>query len=309
MPDAAQGLSVTLTQMPATGAEDANLVAIRALIRKGADNGSDVVLLPEYALHAGSPQVMRDKKLTLASEPVRAVAELAREFRVAVVLGGVKLQEASGSFTNSALAFGEQGDLLARYDKAHLFHASVAGTNYAPVAEDIAGTRLALFELKGVRIGLTICFDIRFPELFRSLAREGAEIVFAPSSFTRVTGEAHWRPLLRARAIENQIFVIASATIGAPDLPDSDALATYGHALAIGPWGEILADLGTEPLASQTLHLPLGELEKVRTRLPLHACPRPFETARSHDPDTSSSAGRADNHSIGDKLDEGEARS
>ena len=278
MPDVAQGLSVTLTQMPATPDVDENLVAIRSLIREGADSGSDVVLLPEYALHAGSPQAMRNKRLTLDSAPVCAVADLAREHHVAVVLGGVKLQEPSGGFTNSALTFGEQGDLIARYDKAHLFHANVAGTRYAPVAEDIAGSRIALFELKGVRIGLTICFDVRFPELFRSLAREGAQVVLTPSSFTRVTGAAHWSTLLRARAIDNQIFVVASATIGAANLPDSDALATYGHALAVGPWGDVLADLGAAPLASRTLPLPLSEMDKVRARLPLHACMRPFET-------------------------------
>lgn len=278
MGEAGRALSVTLTQMRATGDLNANLGAIRTLVREGAESGSDLVLLPEYALHAGSPREMREKKLTLASDPIRAVAKLAREFGVVVVLGGVKLGEASGRFTNSALAFSDRGELLARYDKAHLFRATVAGAHYGPTEEDIAGDHLSLFDLKGVKIGMTICFDVRFPELFRHLAAEGADIVLVPSSFTRVTGRAHWSPLLRARAIDNQIFILASATVGAAEQPDSDALATYGHAMTVGPWGEILADLGDAALASRTLKIPLDQLEEVRTRLPLRLCPRPFET-------------------------------
>jgi predicted amidohydrolase len=211
---------------------------------------------------------MREASLTLSSEPIKQVAAIARDMRVAVVLGGVKLRD-NGRLFNSALVFDADGELVARYDKMHLFNATVAGTHYAASAEEASGDRLVLLEMNGVKLGVTICFDLRFPELFAHLCDAGAEILLIPSSFTRVTGRAHWSTLVRARAIDNGAFVVASATIG-DDYSDSDPRATFGHSIAVDPWGNILADLGAQRLASATLQLDMAERERVRSILPIH---------------------------------------
>jgi predicted amidohydrolase len=131
------------------------------------------------------------------------------------------------------------------------------------------GTEPVLLNLDGTLIGLTICYDLRFPELHRALAGAGAQILLVPSAFTQTTGEAHWETLLRARAIENGCFVIAPATIRSPLGTGHDGFETYGHAMIVSPWGDVLAELGVETPAVQVLELDLGEVDRARASLPV----------------------------------------
>jgi predicted amidohydrolase len=154
------------------------------------------------------------------------------------------------------------------YDKIHLFDARVGGQSFEASSVELAGGQPVILEIQGARIGLTICYDVRFPELYRQLALAGAEVFLVPAAFTRVTGAAHWEVLLRARAIENAAYVVASATIGSPT-EGVDAFPTYGHALAVDPWGEVLADLGEQPVSARVLDLDLDTVARTREKIPV----------------------------------------
>lgn len=261
-------LKVGLTQWHATEDIDANVAsAVRAIAECAAD-GAQLVVLPENGLMLGTNQSMREAAFAETGDPHLAkIAAAAAEHRVPVVVGGLKNRTDRGTF-NSALVYGPAGELAGRYDKIHLFDARVGGQTFEASSVEQAGSAPVLLELGDVKVGLTICYDVRFPELYRNLARAGAEVILVPAAFTRITGAAHWEILLRARAIESSAYVIASATVHG-DGTTKDAFETYGHALAVDPWGNVLADLGEVPFATTVLTLDLDEVAQVRERLPV----------------------------------------
>jgi len=270
-------LRVALTQWAAGGEVSENLATALALIEEAAAMSPDLVLLPENSLCLGTNEQMRGAALHVDSVEIAALREAARKAGAAVVLGGFKRRDDSGGVFNTAIVIGEDGEVAALYDKIHLFDATVGGRTFSASSVEQAGDCPLLVEIMGVRIGVTICYDVRFPELYRRLARAGAEVLLVPSAFVRTTGGAHWEVLLRARAIENSAFVVASATVGAAGGP---AFPTYGHALAVDPWGRVLADLGEAQRAWQVVELDLGEVERVRTALPALRSARPDVYAR-----------------------------
>ncbi|NUS16818.1 MAG: carbon-nitrogen hydrolase [Streptomyces sp.] len=260
-------LRVGLTQWHATRDPERNLGHALTAVTRSAADGADLVLLPENGLMLGSSSEMRDRAFTPDSPEVVRLREAARETRTVVVLGGMKHRR-SGRVTNSALVIGRDGAVLGAYDKIHLFDARIEGRSFEASGVEQPGSEPLLLEVNGVTVGITICYDVRFPELYRSLARAGAEVLLVPAAFTRATGRAHWDVLLRSRAIENGAFVVASATVHGGQ-PGGDAFETYGHAMAVAPWGEVVADLGEAPTAHRVVDLDLAEVAKARAALPV----------------------------------------
>jgi predicted amidohydrolase len=224
---------------------DANLAAVQAMTRKAAGGGAQFVLTPEYALMLdGSGRVMRERALDPeGGPPLRALQELARELGIWLLIGSLTVRTEEERMANRSYLIAADGALIATYDKIHMFDVTLPDGRV--IRESSAyrpGDRAVIAQTPWGKIGLTVCYDLRFPVLFRTLAQAGALFVTVPSSFQRQTGRHHWHPLLRARAIENECFVLAPAMCG--DHPGNRQ--TYGHSLIVDPWGEILAEAGEE---------------------------------------------------------------
>ena len=260
-------LRIAVTQTPSSSDVPANLECMLSIFQAAASSGAELVVFPENALFAGSQGAMHERAFTLESPEIIALQAAAARLETPLILGGVKLRS-GGEVFNRALVFDAEGHLPGWYDKVHAFAAHVAGESYDAGAFEQPGDRPVIIEVNGVRLGLTICFDLRFPELYRALALAGADVLLVPSAFTRATGRVHWETLLRARAIENGAYVLASATIGDPDLADADSRATYGHALAVDPWGAVLSDLGETPSGWETVVVDPEAVTIARQRMP-----------------------------------------
>lgn len=259
-------LKVGLTQWHATTDVEANLAVAVSLIEQAADDGATLVVLPENGLMLGTNVQMRESAFTEDGPAVRSIGEVAARRGIVVVIGGMKNRTADG-VVNSAIVVDSDGTVAGRYDKLHLFDANIAGQSFEASSVEKPGSGLALLDIDGVRIGLTICYDVRFPEMFRALAVAGAEVLLVPAAFVQSTGAAHWHTLLRARAIENLAYVIAPATVRSQTPDYTDAFPTYGHALAVSPWGEVLADLEESAAAVQVVTLDLDAVEASRAKL------------------------------------------
>jgi predicted amidohydrolase len=199
---------------------------------------------------------------------------LAEELGIWLLVGSLAIKVSEGKTANRSYLIGPNGRIAARYDKIHLFDVNLpSGETYRESNTVAPGEEAVVASLPWGRVGLSVCYDLRFPQLYRALAKNGAEILTVPSAFTETTGKAHWHVLLRARAIENGCFVIAPAQGGT----HANGRKTYGHSLIVGPWGDILAEAGTEPCVISA-ELDLGEIADVRARLPSLHHDRPFST-------------------------------
>ncbi|MGK5112341.1 MULTISPECIES: carbon-nitrogen hydrolase family protein [unclassified Geodermatophilus] len=263
-----------VTQWHATTDVAANLAVALDLVGRAAADGARLVVLPENGLMLGTNAQMRARLLREDGPEIRALGEAAAAHGVTVVLGGMKNATADGVF-NSAIAIGPDGLVAGRYDKIHLFDARVGGQSFEASSVEQAGSEPVLLDVDGTTVGLTICYDVRFPELSRALATAGAEVLLVPAAFTHPTGRAHWHTLLRARAIENGCYVVAPATVRSPEGPGHDAFETYGHALVVSPWGEVLLDLEERTPAVAVVELDLTTVREVRTALPVLAGTKP----------------------------------
>ncbi|MFF4834876.1 nitrilase-related carbon-nitrogen hydrolase [Streptomyces sp. NPDC001315] len=261
-------LRVGLTQWHATRDRAANTATAVRMVRECAAAGAQLVLLPENGLMLGTNSEMREAALTVDSPEITSLRQAAKEAGTVVVLGGFK-RRGPTDIRNTALVIDAHGEIAGGYDKIHLFDARVGGQSFEASGVETAGDHPSLLRVGGTTVGLTICYDVRFPELYRALALSGAEVLLVPAAFTQRTGEAHWEVLLRARAIENAAYVVASATIQGQGDDTDDAFPTYGHALAVGPWGEVLADLGEQAAAWQVVDLDLSQVAARRTALPV----------------------------------------
>jgi predicted amidohydrolase len=273
MPHMADGnptrrLRVTLTQWHATRDVAANLRKALDLIGAAAADKPHLILLPENGLMIGSNDEMRAAALAIDSPEIEALRRGASEAAATVVLGGFKRRDIGGAVHNTALVIGPRGEIAGSYDKIHLFDATIGGQKFQASRVEVAGTEPVIAIVNNVKAAVTICYDVRFPELYRALAIAGAEVFLVPAAFTFKTGEAHWEVLLRARAIENTAYVLGSATIRGPK-GAGDAFETWGHALAVDPWGRVLADLGTADFAFKTVELDMDLLDEVRSNLPV----------------------------------------
>ncbi len=224
----------------------ANIAAASALARHAVDKGADLVLMPENVamMTWGRAAVLDSAKSENEHPALKAFADLARELKVWVHAGSLSVSLPNGKAANRNYVLAPDGKIAAQYDKIHMFDVDLGnGERYAESATFHPGNAAALVDLPWGKLGLTICYDLRFPQLYRNLAQAGADFISVPSAFTQVTGEAHWHVLLRARAIENGCFIFAPAQTGT----HAGGRKTFGHALIINPWGEVLEDAGAEP--------------------------------------------------------------
>ncbi len=253
---------------------DANLATLAAMTREAAAGGAKFIFSAEYALMMdGSGRSMREKALKEDGEPaLSALAALSRELGIWQLVGSLTLMSDDGRMFNRSLLISAEGRVVASYDKIHMFDATLpSGTVIKESSAYRPGERAVVAETPWGGLGMTVCYDLRFPQLYRALAQRGAAMLAIPSSFQRETGKAHWHVLARARAIENASFVIAPALCG--DHPGKRM--TYGHSLVIDPWGEVLADGGDAPGVVYA-DLDLAQVEKVRGMLPSLTHDRPF---------------------------------
>lgn len=267
-------LRVGLMQLQPTRDVQANLQDVLKGVAQAAEQGAELIVVPENALCIGSNAEMRAAAVTLDGPEISAIRDAAQRAGATVVLGGFKQKSERPLLQNTALVIRADGGIQGSYDKLHLFNAVVNGTAFRASDVESAGEQLVIANVNGVKVGLSICFDIRFPEMFRQLARAGAEVILIPAAFTRTTGQAHWEVLVRARAIENEAYVVASATVTSDDAVAS-GFETYGHALAVGPWGEVLADLGEAPHAVRVIELDMDKVAQIRAKLPVLNVSRP----------------------------------
>ena len=253
-------------QLDSTKDRERYLAAAERLVRAAAAEGADLVALPERASVRGTEEDYRALAEPLDGPTVTWARALARELGIDLVAGSfAERRDGHEKLSNTSVHVGPQGGLEGVYRKIHLFDVTVGGHEYRESDSDEPGGESVVTETAdGVGLGLTVCYDVRFPELYRVLALDGARVVTVPANFTRPTGEAHWEVLLRARAIEDQLFVIAPAQAGAcpPDQP------AYGNAMIVDPWGEVLARAPGEGECFVAADLDLARQDEVRERLP-----------------------------------------
>ena len=242
-------MKVAALQMNSGEVMEENLTAAEQLIYQAVESGAELVVLPEnFSLMTGDHQV-RLAAAQRGREVRRFLSKQAKIHCISLVGGSIPLASIEGKVTNSCLMYGADGDCLARYDKIHLFDVDVGGgESYQESARTTAGSQPVLVPLDDTQVGLTICYDMRFPELFRTLSERGTEVFTVPSAFTVPTGQAHWHVLLRCRAIENLAWIIAPAQVG----HHPGGRETFGHSLIINTWCEVVAEQ-TEPTSGVVL--------------------------------------------------------
>jgi predicted amidohydrolase len=274
-------LKLTAIQLSSLPNVEANLAAISRQLclliesskeaeQKGEQKTEHLVVLPECCLFFGgrdSEQLDLAKQSKKDNDLVNALAAMARQYNVYLVAGTVPLLNDTGEkFTNSSCLFSPHGELLTCYDKIHLFDVVVADRekNYCESRYTQAGDKLSMISADIANVGLSVCFDLRFPLLFQQLTKLGADIITVPSAFTRVTGKAHWQTLLQARAIENQVYIIAAGQEGV----HANGRETWGHSMIISPWGEVLACLPQGEGYISVDYQP-REVRRIRESMPL----------------------------------------
>ena len=245
----------------------ANAAALAGAVREAADGGAAMLFTPEMSglLDSNRERAGQAIRSEADDEVLKAVRDAAREHGIWVHLGSLALKGQGGKLVNRAFVIDDQGEVRARYDKIHLFDVDLpTGESWRESAIYEGGERTVLVRGTPVgALGLTICYDVRFPALFERLSEAGAEVIAVPAAFTVPTGKAHWHVLLRARAIEAGLFVVAAAQSGEHE----DGRRTYGHSLVIDPWGEVLLD-AEDRGGVHFAEIDLGRITEVRSRVP-----------------------------------------
>jgi predicted amidohydrolase len=263
-------------QLNSTDEEDRNLATADRLVREAAARGAELVVLPEKWTVLGTGQHLIAGAQPLDGPAIEWARAVARELGIDLVAGSIAERVAGQEKTsNTSVHVGPDGELKATYRKLHMFDVEVDGTVYAESEHEQPGEEVVTSRLAdGTKLGMTICYDLRFPELFRSL---GAEVISVPSAFTLTTTRDHWEVLVRARAIENQCFVVAPNQIG----EHPGGYRSGGRSLIVDPWGLVLA---TAPDTETAIvaELDIGRLEEVRRRLPALTHRRPEVYARGN---------------------------
>ena len=260
-----------------------NLETVGGLVRRARDAGADFIATPEcVTMMEPDNALMREKAPAERGHPaISAFGGLAKETEAWLMAGSLSVKRSDGKIANRSYLFDPTGRVVATYDKIHMFDVEIGdGQTYRESATFEPGTEAVLADLPWGRLGLSICYDVRFPHLYRALAKDGADFLAVPAAFTKVTGTAHWHVLLRARAIETGCFVIAPAQCGT----HAEGRQTYGHSLVVDPWGEVLAD-GGEDVGFVTAQIDPDKVDEARRKLPSLSHDRPFSIDRGAYPE------------------------
>lgn len=275
-----KGFRVGLVQM-CTGRDVArNLAELSRLVREAVANGASYVQTPEVSvlMEREQARLFVETRPEAGNPAIAHCQALARELGIWLHLGSMGVLVKPDKIANRSYLFTPEGRIAARYDKIHMFDVELpGGESYRESRNFEPGTKAVLADLPWGTLGLTICYDMRFPSLYRALAKAGAEIIAVPSAFTVPTGQAHWHALLRARAIEAQCFILAAAQVGNHE----NGRSTYGHSLIVSPWGEILAEADGETPSVITGDIYLEAVKEARRRVPSLQHDRPFEVVRA----------------------------
>ena len=269
-----QRFTAACIQLNTQGDEAENCRATSALIRQAVSDGAEFIATPETTnlMDLGRARMFELARPEAESSTLARLRDLAAELGVWLLIGSLVIRDDAERLSNRSFQIDPNGAVIARYDKIHMFDVAIPdGQTYRESAHYRPGEVAVLADLPWGRVGLTICYDVRFPALYRALAKAGAGILTVPSAFTRFTGEAHWHVLLRARAIETGCFVIAPAQCGS----HARGRQTYGHSLIVAPWGEVLADGGEESGISLA-EIDLQRVDQARGMVPALSHDRSF---------------------------------
>ncbi len=274
-------MRVALVQLCSSDQPSDNLVTTEEFIRAAATSGATFILTPEVSNIISKSRAHQGRVLCSESDDktLARLREVAAELEIWLLIGSLAVlsNDPDGRFANRSFLIAPDGGIAARYDKIHMFDVEISPTETWRESEGYRpGSALVMAKTTLANIGLTICYDLRFPHLYRALAKAGAKIITVPAAFSPITGAAHWHVLLRARAIETGCFILAPAQCGTHDIEVGKPRSTYGHSLAISPWGEVLADGGTEPGVT-LVDLDLAEVASARKRIPSLDHDRAFE--------------------------------
>ena len=259
-------LKVACIQTNSKSDPNINIREVSSLIRAARSNGAELITTPEVV---GMLEPNREKALNKAQPEnyhgvLREFRALSRDLAIWLLIGSISIKLSNGKLANRSFLINPDGQIIARYTKIHMFDVEVNdGSIYRESATYQPGTSACLARTPWGLVGLTVCYDIRFPALYRDLAKAGAKIIFIPSAFTEVTGEAHWHILQRARAIENGCFIVSAAQTGMHE----QNRKTFGHSIIVDPWGNILADANKD-VGFITADLDLNLVDEVRKKIP-----------------------------------------
>lgn len=270
----ADTFTVACVQLNAAREIEPNIAQARALVQAARERGAELILLPENAgMLEPISRLAREKARPEAEhQALAAFRDLARETGAWLLIGSLSIAVEGGKIANRSYLVDPAGAIAARYDKIHLFDVDLgSGERYRESATIAPGDQVVVAETPWGPLGMTVCYDLRFPQLYRTLAQRGALFLSIPAAFTRTTGRAHWHVLQRARAIENGAFVFAPAQCGV----HAEGRETYGHSLIVDPWGEILADGGEEP-GIVLAEINPAAVARARARIPSLRHDRPF---------------------------------
>ena len=274
-------MRVALVQLTVTDDPVANLAATLGFVRQAQTQGAQFILTPECTNGLWSNRAAQKAQLRREEDDptLAALRDEAAKLGIWLLIGSLALLtgDADGRFANRSFLISPDGAVGARYDKIHMFDVNVSETEvYRESAAFRPGTASVIAQTPFAPVGMSVCYDVRFATLYRRLAQGGAQILTVPAAFNHITGAAHWETLLRARAIENGAFVLAPAQTGFHAEANGKGRRTYGHSLAIGPWGEVLADGGTEPGVT-LVDLDLSQGTEARRRVPALVHDRGFD--------------------------------
>ena len=263
-------MRAAVVQLNSNGEKDRNLAAAERLVRAAAADGAELIALPEkWNLLAEGEELLAGAE-PLDGPSLGAARGWARNLGVHLLAGSVCETGAAGRAFNTSVLIGPDGEDLGAYRKIHMFDVDVGGVSYRESDHEEPGEEIVLAPVGDLSVGLSVCYDLRFPELYRILALRGARVVTVPSAFTAVTGRDHWEVLLRARAIEDQVFLLAPNQVG--EAPPH--FSSYGRSAIVDPWGVVLAT-AADGEGFAAADLDLGAQERVRERLPSLANRRP----------------------------------
>ena len=274
-------MKIALLQLSVSDDPAENLPHTRAMLDEAAGAGAGFVLTPEVTNCLSSDRahqraVLRHEE---EDETLAALREDAARLKLWLLIGSLALKtnDEDGRFANRSFLIGPDGAIRARYDKINMFDVDVSETEkYRESAGYRPGTRAVIAPTPFGTLGLSICYDVRFPQLYRRLSQAGAQILTVPAAFNDTTGKAHWQSLLRARAIENGAYILAPAQTGTHAAHEGRPRRTWGHSMVVAPWGEVVADGGTDPGITYA-EIDLAAVERARRRIPSLMHDRPFE--------------------------------